>query len=124
MTKYPVGTVVIATVRGVPGQQAVSAPNGGGHFHWFSPSTVKGDYWHADDDLADIEVVYTPPRMAEPDPVKWQVVAHTESNLKRIRWFRTPLVNTHWYSEFGSFCAWAELINPEPYRPDDAAVTP
>lgn len=127
MTDYPFGTVVIATVRGVPRQQAMRVGLRSDLLvHWHTSTLVKDLLHHTTADLADIEVVYTPPRprMAEPDPVEWQVVAHCEADSTRARWFRSPWDGTVWYSEHRRVCVWDSLIDPEPYRPDDAAVTP
>lgn len=119
MTDYPVGTVVIATVRGVPRQQAMRVGLRSDLLvHWHTSTLVKDLLHHTTADLADIEVVYTPPRprMAEPDPVEWQVVAHCEADSTRARWYRSPFGNTYWRSEQGPLRTWAELIDPEPYQ--------
>lgn len=116
MTDYPVGTVVIATVRGVPRQQAMRVGLRSDLLvHWHTSTLVKDLLHHTTADLADIEVVYMP-RMAEPDPVECQVVAHTARDHTRVRWYRSPFGNTYWLSKLGSLCTWTDLIDPEPYQ--------
>lgn len=125
MTDYPLGTVVVATVRGVPGQQAMRAGQPGGSPRgWVSASFVMGCRFHPHADATDIEVVYTP-RMAEPEPVEWQIIAHTSRDDTRRRWVRAPWGFRKWASENDlAYHYWTDLIDPEPYRPDDAAGTP
>ena len=120
MTDYPLGTVVLATVRGVPGQQVMPTNWPNKALGWVSASFVMGCRFHPHADVTDIEVVYTPPRprMAEPDPVEWQVVAHTAIDPIRRNWLRLPV--GFLISGRRDFADWADLIDPEPYRPDDA----
>lgn len=79
-------------------------------------ASARGDAWHRLTEVAD-QIEAQAPHISEPG---WgeKVTAHTEGGPRGV-WLRGIAKGRsgfHWTNGHGVWCAWSELIDPEPVR--------
>lgn len=118
MTDYPIGTVAIATVRGVPDVQIMRMNDTA--YEWIS-SALPPNYsrWLGGHEVEDIRVVYTPPLG---EPAEFGARVTDKHGVKWLRFEDGNASRAPWASQDARFARWSKIEEPRLGWDEDGAA--